>query len=493
MKIDPTNDKKIIKKAYARAAKLHHPEDDPEGFQKVKEAYEQALSYAERESYWQDEKAEEFSESESEKKERVPDDSGLDFTATAISHRNLQQQKLEPEQSEQVFPFQELLHREDQANDQQEEEDSADKGLDFSAIPHRNPQQQKPELEQSEQVFPFQELLHREDQTNDQQEEEDSADEGLDFSAILHRNPQQQKLELEQSEQEFPFQELLHREDQTNDQQEEEDSANEELDFSAVSNREKPDAEQTEKIYEFDKYIEQGNQEKQELLARVMGEATKIYYDKQRNNFRRWRAYFMSQDFRSLQKDEAFTEKFLAFFSVHQDFNKRLWQKVFIPVFREWLFIWAGSKYEGTFVRLVDRSAQNSNQRSGWEFTGTPRQKVVAALLGISVFLFVLYCTFSSLPNKRSSKTLQPYSYSFSSQKAIPAETLDRYTALLRIADGISQGKTYSQMADDCSTAKVTESQYQNLVALFEKEGATAFRKQMRAYADKALKENNLN
>ena len=42
--IEPTEDKKSIKKAYRILLKHHHPEDDPEGFQRLKEAYDDALS-----------------------------------------------------------------------------------------------------------------------------------------------------------------------------------------------------------------------------------------------------------------------------------------------------------------------------------------------------------------------------------------------------------------------------------------------------------------
>lgn len=44
--INPTNDKGLIKKAYAKKLKIYHPEDDPEGFQKLREAYDNALKYA---------------------------------------------------------------------------------------------------------------------------------------------------------------------------------------------------------------------------------------------------------------------------------------------------------------------------------------------------------------------------------------------------------------------------------------------------------------
>lgn len=44
--IASTDSKRAIKRAYAKALVLHHPEDDPSGAQRVQEAYEEALAYA---------------------------------------------------------------------------------------------------------------------------------------------------------------------------------------------------------------------------------------------------------------------------------------------------------------------------------------------------------------------------------------------------------------------------------------------------------------
>lgn len=46
--IEPTTDKRTIKRAYAKMAALYHPEEQPEKFQQIYDAYEQAISYAER-------------------------------------------------------------------------------------------------------------------------------------------------------------------------------------------------------------------------------------------------------------------------------------------------------------------------------------------------------------------------------------------------------------------------------------------------------------
>lgn len=46
--ISPTTDVKAIKRAYAAQLKLHHPEDDPAGYQALREAFDAALAYAKR-------------------------------------------------------------------------------------------------------------------------------------------------------------------------------------------------------------------------------------------------------------------------------------------------------------------------------------------------------------------------------------------------------------------------------------------------------------
>jgi len=46
LKIKATSDAREIKKAYARELRLHNPEDDPDGFMRLREAYESALKKA---------------------------------------------------------------------------------------------------------------------------------------------------------------------------------------------------------------------------------------------------------------------------------------------------------------------------------------------------------------------------------------------------------------------------------------------------------------
>ena len=45
--LEATKDVSAIKRAYAEKAKACHPEEDPEGFLKLRQAYQAALAYAE--------------------------------------------------------------------------------------------------------------------------------------------------------------------------------------------------------------------------------------------------------------------------------------------------------------------------------------------------------------------------------------------------------------------------------------------------------------
>ena len=46
--IQPTNNLKDIKRAYAKQSKVYHPEDDPENFQRLQKAYQEALAWQNR-------------------------------------------------------------------------------------------------------------------------------------------------------------------------------------------------------------------------------------------------------------------------------------------------------------------------------------------------------------------------------------------------------------------------------------------------------------
>ncbi len=65
LKIDKTDDEKLIKKAYHTRLRQVNPEDDPKGFMELRSAYESAISYAKSAKYYaEDEEDEEYEEDE---------------------------------------------------------------------------------------------------------------------------------------------------------------------------------------------------------------------------------------------------------------------------------------------------------------------------------------------------------------------------------------------------------------------------------------------
>jgi hypothetical protein len=100
--ISPTKDQREIKKAYARAVTQHHPEDDPEGFQIVYHAFQQAIAYSKVKDgipaeFFSDQSLLQISELTfnksvaSERKEESPEPQGLMYY-TAEADANSQQE-----------------------------------------------------------------------------------------------------------------------------------------------------------------------------------------------------------------------------------------------------------------------------------------------------------------------------------------------------------------------------------------------------------------
>lgn len=55
--IDRTDDIKVIRRAYAKQLKIYHPEDDPAGYQALREAFDMVMSYAKKQDAMEEEEA----------------------------------------------------------------------------------------------------------------------------------------------------------------------------------------------------------------------------------------------------------------------------------------------------------------------------------------------------------------------------------------------------------------------------------------------------
>jgi len=94
LELEPTRDISAIKRAYAQKARTCHPEEDFEGFLKLREAYQKAVAYAEEHGM-----PESYAESEEQKPEKTEPE-------------KLEQEKAEPEKLEQEIAEPGKLERE---------------------------------------------------------------------------------------------------------------------------------------------------------------------------------------------------------------------------------------------------------------------------------------------------------------------------------------------------------------------------------------------
>ncbi|HDR3649011.1 tetratricopeptide repeat protein [Bacillus sp. SM-B1] len=85
LEIEPTDNISVIKKAYAKLLKIHHPEDDPEGYQRVREAFDQAVKSAKNMKDKQSIQIDEINASDREFVFSPWTDSGAEIATTTVT------------------------------------------------------------------------------------------------------------------------------------------------------------------------------------------------------------------------------------------------------------------------------------------------------------------------------------------------------------------------------------------------------------------------
>lgn len=137
--IEPTNDIKDIKRAYSKLLKIYHPEDDAEGYQRLREAYDLAMKLAKRnsgdnhartlkdaeESQREKEKREQEKREEEKRKQEKREQERLEEEKREQEKR--EQEKHEQEKREQEKREQEKRKEEEREEDRNETENSDEK------------------------------------------------------------------------------------------------------------------------------------------------------------------------------------------------------------------------------------------------------------------------------------------------------------------------------------------------------------------------------
>ncbi|QAA33420.1 J domain-containing protein [Clostridium manihotivorum] len=112
LEIEPTEELSVIKKAYAKKLKVYHPEDDPEGFQKLREAYDNALKYAKKSKSSISESTKVLSEESISSQQKVfnqPDIKEADHYKEEVYNYNIPHTRIVDDYVEEQIDYYELI------------------------------------------------------------------------------------------------------------------------------------------------------------------------------------------------------------------------------------------------------------------------------------------------------------------------------------------------------------------------------------------------
>lgn len=134
--------------------------------------------------------------------------------------------------------------------------------------------------------------------------------------------------------------------------------------------------------YDFNKIIIKDELEREKKIQQLLDSFLNGYQNlKDYDPY--WNNYFHSSEFKKLQMDHDFTNRFLQHLSGHNEFNKKTFHKIIIPMLLDWSQYWSGSEYEIKMFEIMKaRKDDEENTRLG-----------CAMLIAICFIVFiVIYC-----------------------------------------------------------------------------------------------------
>lgn len=173
-----------VRRAYAQRVKEVHPEEDPEGFQRLHTAYQQARQEARR--------ARKTGQAGTAQQPRRPippqpqenEGDSLDFTA--LLHPELEKKESQPEPQESKLDFEALLGQEETGKKPQTP--PQEPKLDFEALLSQDEPEKEPQAQSQEPELDFDTLLNQEEAREEAKEEarKQKQEPSWDFQRLFH-------------------------------------------------------------------------------------------------------------------------------------------------------------------------------------------------------------------------------------------------------------------------------------------------------------------
>jgi curved DNA-binding protein CbpA len=446
--ISPTKDQREIKKAYALAVTQHHPEDDPEGFQIVYHAFQQAIAY-------------------SKVKDGIPAEFFGDQSLLQISELTFNKSVASERKKESPEP-QGLMYytAEADANSQQEASNRAENSISetnhvFPPEPSRSesPEQSLPKnqvnegaaSERKEESSESQGLMYytAEADANSQQETSNRAENST--SETNHVFPPE-PAENENSEQ-------LLQNNQGSEKTSEKPTASEQkkgypkqlklLGHKRLDIREEQ--------YNFEDVIGRGKEIEEDRIASFLKTIDSIYHEKKvLKRLKKWKQCFSSNEFVLQRKSDEFISRFLSYLIDHGDLKPLEWTAIFAPMLRDMLYYYPTGVERQKILLLM-------RHRNKLGFITKKRKRSFASvILWFVVVWGIIFIICWSIP-KNSKNTSNGISTPVYVSTPIHLEFKPLEKELMDVYEGITEGESYSSLSRECEDLDITQDDYNRM------------------------------